>query len=389
MKNKNMKIFSIAINTIVIIVMAIIIKNNQKDHIMMYLDLILLILVYLIGNKVVCKENLKQRLILHTINVLIISTIVTLDTTGLSIILFLVQVGEAVINTSFIIGICLAIANYIFYLIILCVNRGTLNVYEISIITINFTFIYILTSGIRHEIIERGKVQLIAKELEAKTEQLERAYTKLQELYEEKEEVILFKEKNRIAGEIHDTVGHILTTVVIELEASKRLIKRDSDLALEKLNLAKQQVKNGLDDIRESVRAFKEGEDLINFIDLLKAFIREVEKNSEVTIEYSFSDIPRIDKRIENIIYRSLQEGITNGIRHGYSKRFKIMLNCEDKIIKFIIKDTGKGFKEIKLGFGLYNMKSKVEDTGGIFKIHSVVDEGVTICIEIPVVEGK
>lgn len=369
--------------------MVIIIKNNSEDNGLLFFWGILLILVYLIANRMGNEENLKRRLILYGLNVVIISGIVSIDTTGLSIILFLVLVGQIIINTSFIAGICSSITNYIFYIAIVYVNGRVLSYYEISIITINFTFIYILCSGIRNEIIEKGKAQEIAKELEMKTNELKKAYEKLQGLYEEKEEIILFKEKNRIAGEIHDTVGQILTTVVIQLEASKRLIKKDSNLALEKLNLAQQQVRNGLDDIRKSVKAFKEGEDLINFIDLLKAFIREVEKNSEVSFEYRFSEIPKVDKKIENIIYRAIQEGITNGIRHGNSRKFEIIINCEDNRIKLIIKDNGKGFNEIKLGFGLYNMKSKVEAAGGIFEIHSVIDEGVKISIDIPIVEVK
>ena len=177
--------------------------------------------------------------------------------------------------------------------------------------------------------------------------------------------------------------------LTIQLEASKRLIKKDPDLALEKLDLAQQQVRTGLHDIRKSVRALKDGEDLMNFVDLLKAFVGEIEKNSEVIIQYNFAEVPNIDKKIENIIYRALQEGITNGIRHGQSKRFKIMLSYEKNRIKVSIKDTGKGFEQIKLGFGLNNMKSKVEEVGGIFTIKSVVNDGVTIYIEIPIVGGE
>lgn len=389
MVNRNVSIFTKAINIVVMIMMMILIKNNPDHNVLLSLGGISLLLVYFIGSRIGNKENLKRKLILYVLNAILISGIVSIDTTGLSIIIYLVMVGEIIVSTPFIVGIAVSFANYIFYIAIIYANSRVLNIYEISIITINFSIVYILCSGVRNEIVEKGKAQAVAKELEAKTKELEKAYERLQGLYEEKEEVILLKEKNRLAGEIHDTVGHILTTVVIELEASKRLIKRDTDLALEKLNLAQQQVKKGLDDIRKSVRAFKEGEELIHFIDVLKAFISEVERNSEVSIEYSFSEIPKVHKPIENIIYRALQEGITNGIRHGGSGHFEIMLSCEANNIIFILKDNGRGYDELKLGFGLYNMKTKVETAGGVFEIHSVVNEGVTISIHIPIAEGK
>lgn len=376
--------------------MIIMIKNNENDKRVLLLSaFIILLITFIIGinntkhDKLVNKRINKRMIIIWTVNIIIISAIVLLDTTGLSIILFLAKVGEVTINNSTKVGLCFAMTNYILYIILVNINYDVLNLYGIAVITINFAITYISTFTVRREIIEKGRAQLISKELEAKSKELERAYEKLQELYEEKEEVIILKERNRIAGEIHDTVGHILTTVTIQLEASKRLIKRDPNLALDKLNLAQEQVRTGLHDIRKSVRALKEGEDLINFADLLKTFIAEIEKNSEVTIQYNFSEIPNIDKKIENIIYRALQEGITNGIRHGKSKRFEIILNYEDNRIKYSIKDTGKGSEEIKLGFGLYNMKSKVEEVGGTFKIQSEVNDGVTIYIEIPIVWGR
>lgn len=389
MIDKKISIFSRAINIMVITVMIILIINNHKNIAFLILGFALLILIYIIGNKINNKKSLKSRLIIYALNIIVILNIELLDATGFSVILFLIQVGEIIVNDSFIVGISASLVNYLLYIVIAYVKTNELNFYNICIVTINFTLVYILTSGIRNEIIEKGKAQAVAKELKTKTEELEKAYKKLQELYEEKEEVILLKEKNRIAGEIHDTVGHILTTVVVELEASKKLINKNPDLSLEKLDLAQKQVKKGLEDIRKSIRAFKEDGDLIGFVDLLKTFISEVEKNSDVTIEYRFSKLPSLDKKVENIIYRAIQEGITNGIRHGHSKKFEITLNLENNTIKLIIKDTGKGSNEMKFGFGLYNMKSKVEGAGGTFKIQSVINEGTTIYIDIPTAGEK
>lgn len=389
-----MKLFATIIYFVEFLTMIIMIRNNDPDQrLLLFSAFIILVIAIVIGidkqDKFVNRKISKKKIILRTVNILIISVIVLLDTTGLSIILFLAQVGETAIYNSTKVGLGFAIAIYALYIILANINYEVMSLYGIAVITINFTITYISTFTVRREIIEKGRAQLISKELEAKTKELERAYEKLQELYEEKAEVIILKERNRIAGEIHDTVGHILTTVTIQLEASKRLIKKDPDRAFDKLNLAQQQVRTGLNDIRKSVRSLKEGEDLIDFVDLLKAFIAEIEKNSDVTIQANFSEIPKIDKKTQNIIYRALQEGITNGIRHGKSKRFEIILYYEDNRLKYSIKDMGNGFEEIKLGFGLHNMKSKVEEVGGIFQIKSEVNAGVTIYIEIPIVGGE
>lgn len=369
------------------LVMLVVIKNNPSStKIFFSFALISLVILYLVETKLINKKNSKLKIMDLILNIILIMLIVLWDNTGISIALILVLVGQVTIKTSSKTGLGFALASYVSYIILTSTNHEIINFYSISVITINFTLAYVLTLGVKHEITEKEKAKLITKELEIKTKELERAYEKLQELYEEKEEVIILKERNRIAGEIHDTVGHILTTVTIQLEASKRLIKKDPDLALDKLSSAQQQVKNGLQDIRKSVRALKEGENLISFSELLKVFIREMETNSGLKIEYKFTEIPMLNKKVENVIYRAMQEGITNGIRHGGSKAFYIELSYEDSRIKYLIKDNGKGFAEVKLGFGLHNMKSKVEEIGGSFQLQSEINHGVTIYIEIPIV---
>ncbi|GFZ33587.1 histidine kinase [Clostridium zeae] len=388
MEDKNIRIFSVVMNVINLIVAVVILNNNIIENRTMFLVAFsALIIIYFINIKKFSKKPSKEGNILGVINTLIILFIVFLDSTGVSIVLILVSVGTSILNKSTKVGLSLALTNYIVYMLVLILKHEALNLYNISIITINFTFACVLTIAVKYELNEKTKAQLISKELEERTSELERAYERLQDLYEDKEEIIVLKERNRIAGEIHDTVGHILTTVTIQLEASKRLIKKDPDLALEKLNSAQQQVKTGLSDIRKSVRSLKDGEHLLDFADILKTFVEEVKKNNELDIEYDLAAMPKLDKKIENIIYRALQEGITNGIRHGKSNRFKINLNHENNTIQFTLQDWGQGFDKFKPGFGINNMKSKVEGVGGKFNIESKINTGVTIKIEIPIVE--
>lgn len=375
-------------NVINLLVAVVILNNNAiEKRAMLLATFSALIVIYFINTKRNGEKLFKEGNILGVINTLTILFIVFLDSTGASIVMVLVNVGTAIINNSTKSGLGFALINYVVYMLVVFLKHEVLNLYNVSIITINFTFACVLTIAVKYELNEKTKAQLVSKELEERTRELERAYEKLQELYEDKEEIIVLKERNRIAGEIHDTVGHILTTVTIQLEASKRLIKKNPDLALEKLNSAQQQVKTGLSDIRKSVRALKDGEHLLDFVDILKTFVEEVKKNNDLDIEYDLRSIAKLDKKVENVIYRALQEGITNGIRHGKSNKFKINLNHENDTIKFTLQDWGQGFDQFKPGFGINNMKSKVEDVGGNFNIESKINSGVTIKIEIPILE--
>ena len=165
----------------------------------------------------------------------------------------------------------------------------------------------------QNRIIENSLKEIILKKLEK-----DNLYDNLKEAYEKIESITTLKERNRIAAEIHDTVGHTLTTVLIEFEASKRLINKDNkDKSLEKLNLAQGQVRKGLNSIRSSVRILAEGADILNFYKSINAVINQCEINSEIIIEREIHEDVFIHEEYRDIIMSALMEGLSNGLRHG------------------------------------------------------------------------
>ena len=388
MGNRAQNILKTFIALLTVSVIFMVIKNNDNKITLSVLCFITCC-AYAAINKIIEQDKKYNSMFKPTafLNSAIISVLALLDSTGISVVFYLIAIGQVTMNSSVKFGFYFALFNYIVYVIVIFLKLGTMNFYTLFVITLNFSFAYILMYFLKYQITQRLKVQLISKELELKTKELQKAYEKLQEVYDAKEEVIILKERNRIAGEIHDTIGHTLTTVLVKMEASKRLMKKDVDLALDKFNAAQEQVRKGLNDIRKSVRALKEGEDLLDFVNLLHAFISEVENNSGVSIEYSFSKIPNLDKKIENTLYRALQESITNGIRHGGSNKFELQILYKDNKIEFTVKDNGSGSEDLEFGFGLSNIKYKVEGLGGTFSVESKANEGTTIRIEIPVNE--
>lgn len=251
--------------------------------------------------------------------------------------------------------------------------------------SIFISLIYMFVFFLKQYLAQNAKLRQTTTALQLKTTALEKAYEKLQKNYDIQEEIIVLKERNRLAGEIHDTVGHTLTTVLVEIEAGKRLISKNKlDLGMEKINLAQEQVRKGMHDIRESVRALKDGNELGSFNETLNKLIFDTEKHAGVTIEPCISEIPELDLKLKKIIYRALQEGLTNGIKHGKSKKFRFELDFKDKVIYFLLKDYGGGCEKEKFGFGLSNMKCKVEQEQGTLRTYSKINEGFVIEIQMP-----
>ncbi len=222
-------------------------------------------------------------------------------------------------------------------------------------------------------------------ELKIKSKQLEDAYIKLRDSSSNIEEITILKERNRIAREIHDTLGHTLTSVLMELEAGERLLKTDKAAGAEKIGLAKGQIRKGLNDIRESVGILNKGKDVVDFTASLKLLLDETARHGDIFIRYEISDLPPLSEFQKKAIFRALQEGLTNGIKHGNSSAFIFLLNYDPEHILFHLQDNGTGCDKIVYGFGLSAMEQRIREVGGTLLITSSWQEGLGINITIPV----
>lgn len=252
-----------------------------------------------------------------------------------------------------------------------------------------FGFLSSILYFTKYQIIQKQLIANSMKEIEEKNLKLEKAYSKLKEHSEALEEMAALEERNRIAREIHDTVGHTLTTVLIELEAGKRLLAKDKDKGLEKINLAQEQVRKGLQDIRKSVRMLREGGDVLDFIPSIELLIKDTIKHTEVNIIYNIDLKKDIPKALKKIIYNSLTEGLTNGIKHGECSSFDFKLWEHNEKVFFRLEDNGKGFKELITGFGLTVMKENVQELGGNFNVFSPENKGCIIEFQLPIKEDN
>jgi signal transduction histidine kinase len=320
------------------------------------------------------------------LNSALIYWIARIDSSGASQILFFILTSYMIIIFSIKYGLIFAAINFLSFVIIdyIKLDYPSLSVMLPRMLgyLLNFGFVFGFSFVAKVEIIQRKKLDETKKELE-------RAYEKLQESYDAKEQLLIERERNKIAGEIHDTVGHTLTTVIVELEAAKRLMKKDMELSLEKLDLAQEQVRKGLNDIRKSVRTLKNGEEVLEFRASIVSLIKETEKHSGVSIEYTLDDFKDLDVVIHRVLLRALQEGLTNGIRHGQSSEFKLSISQINNCITFSLSDNGCGAEALELGFGLSNMKHRVEQLNGKFIVNLKKNIGCSIYIEIPLGKEK
>ncbi|SHH33045.1 sensor histidine kinase [Clostridium grantii] len=373
-----------------IIMIATAISNINKSTIIIFLYLIILSLYTV---KTYFAYNDKRAsfsfcvILTYVLEILITFYLQYYDVYFLSFIVLCLIVEDVALNLNKKASLLVTFNVYIISCIILYIKLNEnmpFLVITMLLLCLLYTIIYIIFFLIKYlfkqnEIIDRALKDITIKNLEK-----ENMYKNLKEAYSKVEVVTALKERNKIAAEIHDTVGHTLTTVLVELEASKRLMNKNMDKAIEKLNLAQGQVRKGLNEIRSSVRVIEKGEDALDFFESLEAFIESTEKNSDIIIKTQIDNSMQIYKKAETVIFSSLMEGLSNGIRHGNSTAFLFKLYREETQICFSLEDNGTGSPVISPGFGLRAMKNRVIEINGEFQVDSKEGEGFGIYITLP-----
>jgi len=230
-------------------------------------------------------------------------------------------------------------------------------------------------------------ISLLAKIAFQQKNQLARDNDQLRVALIELERKAKLQERTRISREIHDSVGHTLTSALTGLQTAAHAIgKNHYSLALEMIERTRENILSGLDDVRTSVHLLRENIPGHQFIPELLGLISDTKKQTNVEIACKIdTTIPDLSPMIEITIYRALQEGLTNGIRHGASTYFQFSLTHHAEDIRFILSDNGKPPSQITYGFGLNAMKERVADVGGVLSIsNKEFPGGVTLEITIP-----
>ena len=180
-------------------------------------------------------------------------------------------------------------------------------------------------------------------------------------------------ERDRISRELHDTIGYTLMNIIAVLKASVELSKKDAEKTREFLHQGIEQAQKGLSETREALAAMRSAPrgrtSIVKAIDrLANAF-----KATHIRVLAHFSDIPWFfGEEIDPIIYRIVQEGITNAIHHGNANEIEIHLSLDAGVIMITINDNGCGATEISFGIGLSGIRERLRQVRGEMAVENI-----------------
>jgi len=176
------------------------------------------------------------------------------------------------------------------------------------------------------------------------------------------------EERTRIAREMHDSVGHKLTALSMQLEIL--LMKEKNDI----LQSMKEIVNESLEETRKAVRALNI-DDVVGISSVIQ-LIRKLESESHLRVHFTTKQGAlglTLSNQNNIVLYRVLQEALTNAMKYGQSREVFVTLGSTPLgHLFFDIRNSYDHIKPIHEGFGLKNMRQRVEESGGRLEIYQL-----------------
>ncbi|MEL6160016.1 MAG: sensor histidine kinase [Cyanobacteria bacterium J06627_32] len=195
-------------------------------------------------------------------------------------------------------------------------------------------------------------------------------------------------ERTRIARDIHDSLGHTLTTLDVQLEVAQTLREEDPAHSQLALNRAKQLSSQSLQEVRRAVSTMRDGN--FNLSSALTSLVAQVEQTHAhqahpIKVETQI-ELPQLPLQISQQLFLIVKEGLTNIQRHSQASAVKLWARSTSEGVAVGLADDGIGFvsNESHVGFGLRNMQERVQLLNGRMTIRSNLGKGTLIQVTIP-----
>jgi signal transduction histidine kinase len=220
--------------------------------------------------------------------------------------------------------------------------------------------------------------------------QLQEAHSQLQEYASQAEELAVQQERNRLAREMHDTLGHRLTVSSVQLQAAQRLIPSAPDRANEMVGAVLEEVREGLRELRSTVATLRAPVEADLALEpALKRLAGSFEQATGIAVHLVVpADLPPLTASQRHALYRGAQEGLTNIQKHAAAGEAWIELARTNGTVALLVRDNGAGLSGAgngAAGFGLHGLRERAAQLGGDLSISPAPAGGAEMKLTLPV----
>lgn len=229
--------------------------------------------------------------------------------------------------------------------------------------------------------------ELVVREQRARVA-LAEEHGRLREYAVQAERLATAQERNRVARDIHDGLGHALTVLQMQVKAARAVLGVDPARADGMLAKAQRQAEGALEEVRRSVSALREPRPAPPLAEALRALAEETSAAGVPTGLAVSGTARQLPGEAEESLYRAAQEGLTNVRKHAGATRADVLLDySRPDTVRLEVRDDGTGLADGAggtPGFGLLGVRERAERAGGGVSVRSAPGRGATLRIEVP-----
>ncbi|OUA59237.1 MULTISPECIES: hybrid sensor histidine kinase/response regulator transcription factor [Bacillus cereus group] len=197
------------------------------------------------------------------------------------------------------------------------------------------------------------------------------------------EHITLAEERNRLSSELHDTVGHAYTSIIMGMETLRTELA--TEMGIQRLDSLLEMGRKSIEDVRGYLHQMESPCQSPSLIQSLQNLGAEFQEHAQVNVSFrTYGEEYELSRQTKIAFIRCLQESLTNAVRHGQGTEIIVSLQFEQQYTRLEVQDNGKGNVEWQEGFGMNTMKERAMNLQGQLSVYTKPDEGMLVTCTIP-----
>ncbi|PEJ07299.1 histidine kinase [Bacillus toyonensis] len=197
------------------------------------------------------------------------------------------------------------------------------------------------------------------------------------------ERITLAEERNRLSSELHDTVGHAYTSIIMGMETLRTDLA--TEMGVQRLDSLLEMGRKSIEDVRGYLHQMDPQCQSPSLIQSLQNLGAEFQEHAQVDVSFrTFGEEYQLSRQAKIAFIRCLQESLTNAVRHGQGTEIIVSLQFEQQYTRLEVQDNGRVNVEWQEGFGMNTMKERAMNLQGQLSVYTKPEEGMLVTCTIP-----
>ena len=312
---------------------------------------------------------------------------------GWASIAFYLSIAHAIFSFTLPLALVISSAIYVLMIYVVTLHGASLNLALVAGNLPFFVFVVMISRLASQQLALRADREHAMHALAESNSELVEAHRQLQQYASELDELATTRERNRLAREIHDSLGHYLTVIGVQLEVTSKLLERDADKGqiIAQVENSRTLTRECLEEVRRSVAALRPaGLDAGPLSLALSALLQSFEHNTGLDTHFSIEGTEhRLEIDVERAVYRAAQEALTNVQKYAHASCVNVTRSYDAVGVNLSVSDNGIGLVEPPRdggGFGLANLRATASQLGGSLDLDGPRGCGTTLSLSLPAI---